>query len=130
MVAQQPPTYYKLQSTTMKTHEEVAKEGTCQKRLTITEIYDENDVLLARESNRCNPDGGICHRMNITQSKAEYSVDSSCNWIHSEINAINALPKNCRPHKAICYGHTFFCDSCESALKRVGVTVFQIKEHF
>lgn len=114
----------------MKTHEEVAKESTCQKRLTITEIYDDKGNLLARESNRCNPSGGTCHRLSLVQSKSEYDTESHCNWIHSEINAIKSLPKDCRPYKAICYGHTFFCDACEQELRNIGVVEFETQEHY
>lgn len=112
----------------MRTMTEVINESTCQKRITVTEIYDINGVLLSRESNRCNPSGGKCHRIGVVQCKSDYSVDSNCNWVHSEINAINALPKDCNPYMAICYGHIFFCDACEKSLRNVGVEFFKTEE--
>lgn len=32
-----------------------------------------------------------------------------------------------KPYKTICHGHTFFCDSCENALKELGVIEFETK---
>lgn len=109
-----------------KSFTEVQKESTCQKRTTVCEIYDESGNLLARESNRCNPEGGTCHRLEINQEKANYDKESQCNWTHAEINAIAALPKDSKPFQAVIYGHTFFCDACEEALRKVGVTHFKI----
>ena len=109
-----------------KSFTEVQKESTCQKRTTVCEILDEKGTLLARESNRCNPEGGTCHRLEVNQDKTNYDKESQCNWTHAEINAIAALPKDCKPFQAIIYGHTFFCDACEDALKKVGVTHFKI----
>lgn len=109
-----------------KSFTEVQKESTCQKRTTVCEIYDEKGMLLARESNRCNPEGGTCHRLEINQDKANYDKESQCNWTHAEINAIAALQKDCKPFQAIIYGHTFFCDACEEALRKAGVTHFKI----
>lgn len=112
----------------MKKFDEVYKESTCQKRVTITEIYDKKGTLLSRASNRCNPEGGFCHRLETKQTKDEYPIESSCNWTHSEIMAIKSLPDNCNPYKAICYGHTFFCDNCENELKKIGVVEFETVE--
>lgn len=109
----------------MKTFENVIAESTCQKRVTVCELYDWNGMLLCRESNRCNPDG-ICCRLGVIQNKDNYDKNSNCNWTHAEIMAISALPKHLsggiiKPHKAIVYGHDFICDSCEEALKDAGV---------
>lgn len=105
----------------MKTLQEVKSESTCQKRVTVCEIFDKDGKLLSRESNRCNPDGGMCHRLGIVQDKNNYDTDSHCNWTHAEINAIANLPIGASPFKAVLHGHSFYCDACESALKSVGV---------
>jgi deoxycytidylate deaminase len=105
----------------IKPKEEVVSESTCQKRVTMCEIFDSAGNLLARESNRCSPSGGICHRIGVTNTKQDYPRESYCNWTHAEINAINALNTLDNPHKAILYGHTFLCDNCEAALKAAGI---------
>lgn len=101
-------------------------ESTCDKRTIVCELYDKDNNLLVRESNRCYPDGGRCHRMNLTQTKENYDIKSNCNWTHAEIMAINALQPHDEPKKAIVYGHDFFCESCEYALKMAGVSVFEV----
>lgn len=111
----------------MKSFEQASQESTCQKRITVCEIYDAEGNLLSRESNRCNPTGGICTRLGLVQSKTNYDVESTCNWTHAEINAIKSLKESDKPHKAIIYGHTFFCDACENALRSVGVKELEIK---
>ncbi len=112
----------------MKTLEEAAAESTCQKRLVVCEIYDEYGKILAVESNRCSPTGGLCHRIGVVQTKADYDVTSACNWTHAEIMAIRALPRGSyTPHRAVIYGHSYPCDACESALRRVGVEIIDIK---
>jgi deoxycytidylate deaminase len=108
----------------VKTIEQVKAESTCLKRITICEIYDLFGNLLARESNRCNPPGGVCGRMGVVQNKKNYDKESTCNWTHAEINAINALPEGSKPYSAIVLGHSFLCDNCEQALKKVGVQHF------
>ena len=107
----------------MKEFKQAALEGTCQKRLTITEIYTKEGELLSRESNRCSPTGGVCHRLDVKQDKSNYDTETDCNWRHSEIKAIEALPKKCSPYYAICYGHSFICDNCEQHLRAVGVQI-------
>lgn len=107
---------------------EVYSESTCQKRVTICEIYDKNDILLSRESNRCNPDGGICSRLGLIQNKSNYDVESSCNWIHAEVHAINNIPTGSMPYKSVLYGHDFYCDRCESILREAGIEVFLINK--
>lgn len=110
----------------IKSFNTVISESTCQKRITVCEIYDENNKLLSRESNRCNPDGGVCHRLFLVQDKGAYDKESRCNWTHAEINAINNLPQNSNPYKAVLYGHDFFCDSCEKELRKIGIVDFLI----
>lgn len=107
---------------------DASKKSTCQKRITVCEIYDKNDILLSCESNRCDPEGGTCHRLGLVQNKNNYDVSSHCNWTHAEIMAIQALPSGSQPHKVIVYGHTFLCDNCERELKGVGVEKFETKE--
>jgi len=105
----------------MKSMREVIAESTCQKRVTVCEIYNYLGKLLSRESNRCNPAGGSCHRLGVSQDKSNYDKDSECNWTHAEIMAINALPKNSFPYMAILMGHRFTCLNCEEALRNAGV---------
>jgi len=109
----------------LKTFEEAIQESTCQKRITVCEIYDADGKLLSRESNRCSPEGDVCCRLGVIQTKDNYDKESSCNWIHAEIMAINAL-KGGVPENAILYGHDFLCDNCEEALKGIGVKVIKI----
>jgi deoxycytidylate deaminase len=113
----------------MKTFKEAIEESTCQKRATVCEIYDANWILLSRESNRCNPEGGTCHRLGLVQNKDNYDKDSHCNWTHAEINAIAALPEGSTPFEAIVYGHNFACQNCENALKAAGVQRISISEN-
>lgn len=42
--------------------------------------------------------------------------------------AIQALQEGSKPFRAVLYGHTFFCDACELALRRVGVQVFEVSQ--
>ncbi len=112
----------------MKTLEEAAAESTCQKRLVVCEIYDEFGKILAVESNRCSPTGGLCHRIGIVQTKSDYDVTSACNWTHAEVMAIRALPGGRHhPYRAVIYGHDYPCDACDMALRRVGVETIDIK---
>lgn len=100
---------------------ETAKlESTCQKRITICEIYDAQGNLLSRESNRCSPEGE-CHRLGVLQDKENYDETSDCNWVHAEIMAIKALPDGAKPTSAVLKGHDFICTPCEKALWEVGV---------
>lgn len=109
----------------MKTFNEAVKESTCQKRVTVCEIYDKLGNLLSRESNRCNPDNGVCSRLGVVNTKSNYP-SIGCNWTHAEINAIDNLEVYHEPYKAILYGHDFLCDDCENALKAVGVLELEI----
>lgn len=104
----------------------VALESTCQKRIIICEIYDKQNNLLARESNRCSPEGGICHRLGVVQNKDNYDKTSSCNWFHAEMNALHALQEGAKPYKAIIYGHNFICDNCENELLNHGVEKLEV----
>lgn len=104
----------------MKDLKEVLGESTCLKRATACEIRDREGNTLSFESNRCNPPEGKCARVGMIQGKAEYPSQSSCNWEHAEIRAIKALPEGSKPYRAILYGHLFFCNNCEDALRRAG----------
>lgn len=104
---------------------EISKESTCLKRVTLCVLYDESGRFLAAASNRCDPPGGKCQRVGISQQKESYAIES-CNWTHAEIRAIEALPQGSRPKAAFLYGHDFICDSCENALRKVGVDSFTV----
>lgn len=104
----------------MKSFNQAAKESTCLKRVTVCEIYSDF-VLLARESNRCEPPNGECSRLGLSNAKSEYPSSCSCSWKHAEIRAIAALPSNCSPELAIIFGHDFPCPDCEGALRKAGV---------
>lgn len=110
----------------MNTVEQAKCESTCQKRITVCEIYDRDGNLLSCESNRCDPVGGTCHRLGLVQDKANYDINSHCNWTHAEINAVNHLPPNSEPYRSIIYGHTFYCDNCENALRACGVKILEM----
>lgn len=110
----------------MKSFQEALEESTCHKRAIICEIFDINGKLLSRESNRCNPEGGKCHRLGISQNKDNYDTTSHCNWTHAEIMAIMNLPSDSVPYKAVIHGHDFACEKCEIELKKAGVGVIQI----
>ena len=109
----------------MKTWLQVKAESTCQKRVTVCEIFDKNGKLLARESNRCNPHGGVCERLAVTNGKADYP-DAQCNWSHAEIEALNAVPDGEQPFRAVVYGHDFACPQCEVKLREAGVVVLDV----
>lgn len=110
----------------INTFEQAVAQSTCQKRITICEIYDIEYNLLSRESNRCEPDNGVCSRFDVKQNKDNYDTESNCNWTHAEIRAIQSLPSNSKPYLSILYGHNFYCDACEQALKDAGVQIFEI----
>lgn len=111
-----------------KTFEEVKQESTCQKRITICEIYDKDNNLLSRESNRCEPTNGVCARVGVVQTKDNYDRNSFCNWTHAEIRAISSLPVQSQPYLSVLYGHDFYCDSCEEALKKAGVIELTVSQ--
>lgn len=112
----------------MKSIEQVLAESTCQKRKTVCELYDEAGDLLARESNRCNPVGGICHRLGVVQNKDNYDTSSNCGWTHCEINALRHIPEGSRPYRAVLFGHDFYCDNCEQDLRTAGVEIFEVNK--
>lgn len=114
------------QENNIKSFEIVTQESTCQKRTVVCELFDEQGELLARESNRCTPNGGICQRLEVHQNKDSYDVVSHCNWTHAEIMAINALPVGSQPYRALLRGHDFYCIQCENSLKKVGIQIFGI----
>jgi hypothetical protein len=112
----------------IRNFEDVRSESTCKKRITVVELYDKNDVLLSRESNRCSPPNGVCSRIGVSQTKSNYDVESTCNWTHAEIMALQALPEGSKPYKSVLYGHSFYCDFCENALRTAGVEVLEVAE--
>ena len=103
-----------------------AGDSTCQKRVTVCEIYDVDGNLLACESNRCSPIGGVCHRLGIQSVKEGYPSVSTCNWDHAEARAVAALPADSRPYRAVLYGHEFLCGDCEVKVRGAGVDVIEI----
>jgi deoxycytidylate deaminase len=108
--------------------EAVATESTCQKRPVVCILVSKEGRVVSSGANRCEPEGGLCARLNINQNKENYDTTSTCNWSHAEIQAIANLPEGYKPHFAILKGHQFFCQPCEDALKAVGVTEFEIIE--
>jgi deoxycytidylate deaminase len=108
----------------IKPMDRVMSESTCLKRITVCEIYDKAGNLLSRESNRCDH-GGECKRMGVTNTKSNYPADG-CNWTHAEVKSIAAVPKGSNPYKAVLYGHSFYCEPCETALKSVGIKILEI----
>lgn len=113
----------------MKTLSQVIAESTCQKRVTVCEIFDATGTLLARESNRCTPNGGVCERLRIANGKADYP-DAQCNWSHAEIQALNAVPEGSKPFRAGVIGHDFACPRCEQVLREAGVVVLDVTPQF
>lgn len=107
---------------------EAVTRSTCQKRITVCVIYDRDGDVLSVESNRCDPEGGRCHRMGLIQTKGDYDTTSQCNWTHAEMMALKSLPEGSKPYCAVIYGHTFLCDPCEQSLKEAGVEIFETKE--
>jgi deoxycytidylate deaminase len=103
----------------------VAAESTCQKRVVVCELYDEAGALIARESNRCRPTGGVCCRLGVVQTQANYT-GNECNSMHAEIRAILQLTADDRPVRAVVIGHDFPCGECEAALLRFGVTIIEV----
>jgi len=103
---------------------QVVLESTCQKRVTVCELFSADGALLARESNRCKPPGGVCQRLGVSNGQVDYPDASPCNWTHAEMVALEA----CRgvPTKAVIYGHDFACPSCELALRTAGVEQIEI----
>jgi deoxycytidylate deaminase len=104
----------------------VASESTCQKRPVVCILVSKEGKVVSSGANRCEPEGGVCHRLGIIQNKENYDTASTCNWSHAEIQAIGNLPEDFKPHKAFLKGHEFFCQPCEDALKAIGVEKFEI----
>lgn len=103
-------------------------ESTCQKRVTVCVIMDANWNVLSIGSNRCDPEGGTCHRLGISQDKSNYDTHSHCNWTHAEIRAIETLKEGAEAYEAVLYGHDFYCNGCEEELRKVGVRKFTVSE--
>jgi deoxycytidylate deaminase len=99
--------------------------STCQKRVVVCALFDVDDRLVACESNRCSPDGGTCHRLNLVSVKDNYPSTSECNWQHAEIRAILAAQQPAI--RAIVFGHSFPCPTCEAALQDFGVEQIEIR---
>lgn len=102
-----------------------ATQSTCQKRVTVVALFDVGGELLSVGTNRCNPPAGICERLGVANAKADYPV-ASCNWVHAEVMALGSLPLSAIPFEAVLYGHDFFCDECEKALRARGVEVLRV----
>lgn len=100
--------------------------STCQKRKVACVLVSRNGRVVSYGVNTCQPEGGVCHRLGLVQSKENYDVNSNCNWIHAEIDAIKNLPDGYKPFMAYLYGHDFFCGECEKALEAKGVEIFNI----
>lgn len=114
--------------TVIPSFNQAIRASTCQKRITVVELFAEDGRILSRGSNRCAPSGGVCHRLGVVQDKDNYDVINSCNWTHAEIITIEQLPEGSKPYRAVLFGHSFYCDACVSALRAVGVEVFEIQE--
>ena len=104
-----------------------ATQSTCQKRVTVVALFDVDGKLLSIGSNRCDPPGGVCERLGITNAKADYP-SASCNWVHAEVMALGSLPLGSLPHEAVLWGHDFFCGECEKALRARGVEVLRVSD--
>lgn len=106
---------------------EAALESTCRKRVVVCELYDIHGKLIACESNRCDPPGGQCTRMGVVNGQADYPAESTCNWTHAEIMALQAVGSSNAPHRAVIYGHDFPCPRCEASLRAAGVVVIEVE---
>lgn len=104
----------------------VSTESTCQKRAVVCILVSKEGKVVSSGANRCDPPDGVCSRLGLIQNKENYDVESTCNWSHSEIQAIKNLPQGYKPYKAILKGHEFYCQPCEDALRAIGVEVFEI----
>lgn len=121
-----------------KTFSAIAAESTCQKRVTVCDLYAvipgyedsyrQPRILVSRESNRCEPPAGKCSRLGVCNSKADYP-ESSCNWTHAEIRALAANKSGLVADTAVVYGHDFVCEPCEKALKAAGVKYIRVEKH-
>lgn len=112
----------------MTSFEQAVTESTCRKRIVVCELYDAEGTLLARASNRCNPPGGICARMERQDGQATYPTHSECGWTHAEVMAVAALTAGISPTRAILYGHDFPCPACEDALRKAGVIDIEVRQ--
>lgn len=108
----------------MKSWNEVAAESTCLKRITVCELFDADGILLARESNRCDPPDGKCCRLGTQNGQADYPSHSDCRWTHAEVMALRACKG--KPGHAVVYGHDFVCPDCDTALRAAGVGVITV----
>lgn len=106
--------------------EVVGKESTCQKRPVVCILLSEEGRVVSSGANRCEPEGGVCHRLGLVQNKENYDETSTCNWSHAEVQAIANLPKGYKPYTAVLKGHEFFCQPCEDKLREIGVKQFEI----
>ena len=106
--------------------EAVAKESTCQKRPVVCILLSKEGRVVSSGANTCDPPNGICSRLGVVQTKANYDTTSTCNWIHGEEIAIKNLPEGFKPYRAVLKGHEFFCQPCEDKLKEIGVEEFEV----
>lgn len=114
----------------------VAGESTCLKRVTVCQLLERHApdnsydrdwwLIVASESNRCEPPGGVCSRLGKRDGQSDYPSESPCNWTHAEIRALAAIPTGTNPTRAIIYGHDFPCPDCERALRAAGITDIEI----
>lgn len=104
-----------------------ALKSTCQKRVTVVALFDVDGNLLSVGSNRCDPAGGICERLKIANTRADYPV-ASCNWVHAEVMALGGLAPDAIPFEAVLWGHDFFCGECEKALRERGVEILRVSD--
>lgn len=106
--------------------EAVATESTCQKRAVVCILVSKEGRVVSSGANRCDPPDGVCSRLGLIQNKENYDTASTCNWSHSEVQALNNIPIGLKPYKAILKGHDFYCTPCENRLKAAGVVEFEI----
>ena len=106
--------------------DEMVEASTCLKRRIVCILFDEDNDVLAMDSNRCTPPVGGCPRIGIYQIKDANYNTASCVSEHAETRAIAQLPKGIIPTRAVIMGHDFACPDCEKALNDLGVTNIEI----
>lgn len=106
----------------MNTITQAASQSTCEKRVTVCVLLDANDTVLACESNQCQTP---CQRLSQVTSKSSYPT-ATCDTDHAELRALRALKPGDRPVRSVLYGHAFYCESCEQALRACGVGTLEL----
>lgn len=104
----------------------VATESTCKKRPVVCILLSKDGRVVSSGANTCDPPNGFCTRLGMSQDKENYDITSTCNWSHSEIQAIANIPAGFKAYKAVLKGHDFFCQPCEDKLKEIGVEEFEV----